>query len=133
MADKVAEWGSARVAEMMGPKLFSPRTLADKPEIVAAVRKVVESTPPAAIAAAQRGMAARPDMTSLLPKINVPSLIVVGVDDAISPPSEMQSMAAAIPNADFVEISDAGHMTTMENPEPVNEAMREFIARLDPQ
>jgi pimeloyl-ACP methyl ester carboxylesterase len=133
MADKVAEWGSARVAEMMGPKLFSPRTLADKPEVVAAVRKVVESTPPAAIAAAQRGMATRPDMTSLLPKIKVPSLIIVGVEDAISPPQEMRAIAAAIPDADFVEVPYAGHMTTMENPDPVNEAMRAFIARLNRQ
>jgi pimeloyl-ACP methyl ester carboxylesterase len=127
MADKVAEWGSARVAEMMGPKLFSPRTLADKPEVVAAVRKVVESTPPAAIAAAQRGMAARPDMTSLLPRIKVPSLIVVGIEDAISPPQEMRAIAAAIPDADFVEIPDAGHMTTMENPIEVNTALLRFV------
>ena len=45
---------------------------------MADVRRVVERTPPAAIAAAQRGMAARPDVTSLLPQISVPTLILVG-------------------------------------------------------
>ena len=64
MAENVAEWGSGRVAEMMGPKLFAPATFEKKPEVVAAVRAVVERTPPAGIAAAQRGMAARPDVTS---------------------------------------------------------------------
>jgi pimeloyl-ACP methyl ester carboxylesterase len=61
MAENVAAWGSARVAEMMGPRLFAPSTFATKPQVVAAVRRVVEHTSPAAIAAAQRGMAARPD------------------------------------------------------------------------
>ena len=102
MAENVAEWGSARVAEMMGPKLLAPRTFERKPDVVAAVRQVVERTSPAAIAAAQRGMAARPDMTSFLPAIKVPTLIVVGAEDAISPPQEMKAMAAAIPNAEFV-------------------------------
>ena len=61
-------------------------------------------------------MAARPDVTSLLPTISVPTLVIVGDQDVISPPAEMQAIAAAIPNAEFVEIPDSGHMTTMENP-----------------
>ena len=124
MAENVAEWGSGRVAEMMGPKLFSPAARSKRSrELMAEVRRVVESTSPAAIAAAQRGMAARPDMTGLLPQIRVPTLVIVGDADAISPPAEMQSIAAAIPNAEFVVIPDAGHMTTMENPAAVNDAL----------
>jgi 3-oxoadipate enol-lactonase len=123
MADNVAEWGCGRVAEMMGPKLFSARALESKPELMAEVRSVVTNTSPAAIAAAQRGMAARPDMTGLLPRIKVPTLVLVGAADAISPPAEMQAIAAAIPNAKFVEIPNAGHMTTMENPAAVNNAL----------
>jgi pimeloyl-ACP methyl ester carboxylesterase len=130
MAENVAEWGSGRVAEMMGPKLLAGRTFESKPEVVHAVRGVVERTLPAAIAAAQRGMAARPDVTSLLPKINVPSLLIAGAEDAISPPSEMRSIAAAIPHAEFVEIPAAGHMTTMENPTAVNEAFMAFLNAL---
>ena len=127
MAENVAEWGSGRVAEMMGPKLFAPRTFETQPEVIAAVRKVVESTSPAAIAAAQRGMAARPDVTDLLPQIDVPTLALCGAEDAISPLPEMRKIAEAIPNAEFVEIPDAGHMTTMENPAAVNEALVRFI------
>jgi pimeloyl-ACP methyl ester carboxylesterase len=128
MADNVAEWGSARVAEMMGPKLLAPRTFEQQPSVVAAVRQVVERTSPAAIAAAQRGMAARSDMSGLLPAITLPTLIVAGAEDAISPPDEMKSIAAAIPNAQFVEIPEAGHMTTMENPTAVNAAITQFLA-----
>lgn len=128
MADNVQEWGSGRVAEMMGPKLFLPETFESKPHLVAAVRHVVEKTPPAAIAAAARGMAQRPDMTDLLPAISVPTLVICGEGDAISPPKEMQAIAAAIPNARYVEIPDAGHMTTMENPQAVNAALNSFLA-----
>jgi pimeloyl-ACP methyl ester carboxylesterase len=130
MAENVAEWGSERVAEMMGPKLFSARALETRPELMAAVRRVVKSTPPSAIAAAQRGMAARPDVTSMLPTITVPTLILVGGDDAISTATEMRTIAEAIPNAQFVEIPSAGHMTTMEKPEEVNAALIEFLRPL---
>jgi pimeloyl-ACP methyl ester carboxylesterase len=127
MAEHVAEWGSGPVAEVMGPRLFAPHTFARLPQVVAEVRGVVERTAPAAIAAAQRGMAARPDMTGLLPLVRVPTLVIVGEQDVISPPEEMQSIAAAIPGAECVVIPDAGHMTTMENPTAVNAALVRFV------
>jgi 3-oxoadipate enol-lactonase len=127
MAENVAEWGSARVADMMGPKLAASSTFAMRPDIIAALRRVVESTSPLAIAAAQRGMAVRPDMASFLPQITLPTLVIVGEEDAISPPAEMQTIATAIPNAEFVVIPNSGHMTTMENPEAVNAALLRFI------
>lgn len=133
MAECVAEWGSGRVAEMMGPKLFAPETFMRKPEVVAAVRAVVERTRPAGTAAAQRGMAARPDMTGLLPTIKVPTLVLVGEFDAISPPAEMKEIAHAIPGAEFVVISHAGHMTTMEEPAMVNNALTNFLDRVHKQ
>jgi 3-oxoadipate enol-lactonase len=130
MAEKIAEWGSARVAEMMGPKLFAPQTFETQPETVAAVRRVVEESETEAIGAAQRGMAARPDVTSLLPKIQVPMLFIVGEHDAISTREEMAAMAQAVPNAKFVIIPNAGHMAPMENPGAVNEALLQFLGSL---
>jgi pimeloyl-ACP methyl ester carboxylesterase len=130
MADNVAEWGSGRVAEIMGPRLFSPRTFENRTDLIAAVRKVVERTPPAAIAAAQRGMAARPDVTGMLRNITLPTLVVVGAEDVISTRDEMNSIAAAVPGAKFVEIPEAGHMTTIENPAAVNEAIVEFLKHI---
>jgi 3-oxoadipate enol-lactonase len=130
MAENVGEWGSARVADMMGPKLFSARALETQPQLMAEVRRVAANTPPAAIAAAQRGMAARPDVTGMLPSIRVPTLVLVGADDAISSSDEMQKIADAIPDAEFVEIPDSGHMTTMEKPAEVNAALSGFLRRL---
>jgi pimeloyl-ACP methyl ester carboxylesterase len=131
MADNVAEWGSPRVAEMMGPKLLSAKALETRPELMAEIRRVVSNTSPAAIAAAQRGMAARSDVTAMLPSIKVPTLILVGAEDAISTRDEMREIAEAIPNAEFVEIPNSGHMTTMENPMAVNEAFSRFLAAME--
>lgn len=129
-AESVAAAGSVIVANAMEPKLFAKATFEKKPEIVAATRKVMESTPPAGVAAALRGMAARPDVTSFLPSINVPTLVLVGEHDAISSAAEMKTIADAIPGAEYVVISKAGHMTTVEEPVAVNEALTQFIDKL---
>jgi pimeloyl-ACP methyl ester carboxylesterase len=115
---------------MLGPRLFASGSCETGRDVVAAVRRVVENTSPAGIAAAQRGMATRPDMTSFLPQIRVPTPVMVGAEDVISPPAEMKSIADAIPNAQFVVIRDAGHMTTMENSTAVNEALARFLDTL---
>lgn len=132
MATNIAEWGSVVVGEMMEPKLFAPASIKQLPEAMNAVRDVIGRTDPAAIAAAQRGMAERGDMTVLLQLIRVPTLVVVGEYDAISPPEEMQSLATAVSGAECVVIPDAGHMAPMENPDAVNEALVKLIAKLAP-
>jgi 3-oxoadipate enol-lactonase len=98
-----------------------------KPHLMAELRRVVAKTPPATIAAAQRGMAARPDVSADLPRIRLPTLIIVGEQDAISSAAEMRTIAAGIPRAQLVEIPHSGHMTTMENPSAVNEALIAFV------
>ena len=74
------------------------------------MREVMEKTPARAVAGALRGMAARQDRTAELAQISVPTLVLVGADDVITPPDEAQKMADAIPNAQLVVIPDAGHL-----------------------
>jgi pimeloyl-ACP methyl ester carboxylesterase len=130
MAENIHEWGPARVAETMGPKLFAAGKFEANPAIVQELRDVISRTSPDAIACAQRGMAARPDMTSLLPTINLPTLLIAGVEDALTPAKEMQQIADAIPKGEYKEIEDAGHMSPMENPAAVNAALISFLAGL---
>jgi len=130
MAENIHAWGSARVAEMMGPKLFAAGRFESDSVIVQELRRVIAGTSPDAIAVAQRAMADRPDMTSFLPSIAVPTLVIAGVEDALIPPSEMEHIAAAVANGRYVEIPDAGHMSTMENPDAVSNALVDFISGL---
>ena len=129
MADIVTKEGPEPVAWAMMPKLFAATTGERQPELTEQVRRTVLATNPIAIAAAHRGMAVRPDVSSFLPNLHVPTLVVVGESDVISPPAEMKAIADAIPNASFAVISAAGHMAPIENPAAVNQVIREFLAR----
>jgi 3-oxoadipate enol-lactonase len=128
MADIVTKDGPEPVAWAMMPKLFAASTNERHPEITESVRRVVMNTSPLAIAAAHRGMAVRQDMVSALAGFAVPTLVLVGEKDVISPPAEMKAIAESLPDAQFVLIPEAGHMAPMENASAVNAAIREFLA-----
>ena len=130
MASHVSEWGGERVAEAMLPKLFAAATLESNAPIVQQTQSTIASCDPRAIAAAQRGMAARPDMTPMLANITVPAIGVVGVEDALTTPAEMAAMVAAMPDAKLTQVAGAGHMTPIENPPAVAAALRSLVERL---
>ena len=98
-ADRVLAEGAEFLAQSMPPRLLSSRSMAERPEIVEAVRRNILGHDRRGIAAAARGMAMRPDMTASLGRIHCPTLVLVGHEDALSPPGEMRAMAAAIPAA----------------------------------
>lgn len=131
LADRVLVEGARIVAELMLPKLFGPHTNEHRPSVVDSVRNVMLANSPRAIAAAQRGMAARPDATPYLAEIAVPTLVVVGAHDVISPPDEMRQIAAAMPHATFVELAHVGHMAPLEAPAAFNAALRDWLATLN--
>jgi len=124
LAERVLREGSGCVAEAMLPKLFSPGVASTT---LAQTRQVMLHNPPAGIAAALRGMAVRPDVTDWLPQIELPTLLVVGESDVISPPAEMEGLAEVIPDAAWLVVPQAGHMAPLENPKVFNEAVEEFL------
>ena len=128
MADKIGEWGTSRVAEIMRPNLFSEGT---DESIVEETIQVIKATDPVTIAASQRAMAARPDSTELLRSINLPTQVIVGESDAISTAEEMKTIADAIPGAEFSCIKNAGHMAPAENPSAVASALLELANRIE--
>jgi pimeloyl-ACP methyl ester carboxylesterase len=70
----------------------------------------------------------RPDSTEFLSDIAVPTLVVVGSQDVLTPPADSERMSAAIPGARLVTVSGAGHLTPMERPKTVAEALSEFFS-----
>ena len=129
-ATKVVTEGPAVLVEGMIPKLFGEATVQNRPEMVEQTRSIMMGTAPEGIAAAGRGMADRIDATSLLPSVDCPTLVVVGEEDAISTVEEMRDFADTIPGARFVKIAGAGHMSPLEDPKSVNNAIREFVNTL---
>ena len=78
--------------------------------------------------ASLEGMARRPDRTGLLATISVPTLILVGKEDRLTPPEVAEEMSALVPDSRLVVVPGAGHMTPIEAPEAVTEALRGFWA-----
>ncbi len=131
MASRVIEQGPEFVIEAMQPRMFSPRTSAERPGAVDRWKEMVRRCPPETIAAAALAMGERRDSTELLPAIRCPTLFVVGADDVTSPPEEMRAMAAAVPNSRFAVIPDAGHLTPIENPAGFNSVLGDWLNGLD--
>lgn len=136
MVEQVGVEGTRAIVEGMLPKLLSAATLEGKPKIHIHARRMMANTPAAGVVGALEGMAQRPDSTSTLATISVPTLIVVGEEDAITPPAEAEDMYRAIQaagqsaNVTLARIPDAGHLAPLENPEAFNLAMRKFLTSL---
>jgi len=126
-AQRVLKEGPGFIADTMPQRLFAETTLHEDAPLVDDIRSVIRETSPRGIACALRGMAERDDFTALLGEIGVPTLLICGTDDVISPVTEMRTIADAIPRSRFVVIPRAGHMAPLEQPEAVNQAIREFL------
>jgi len=126
-ADKALSEGMAGIADAMLPKLLTPETVSKRPEIVKRVRDMMLKTKPEGAAAALRGMAERDDLTPLLPKISIPTLILVGAEDAITPVADSEKMNQAIAGSRLVVLENAGHVSNLERTDQFNEALLNFL------
>ena len=126
-AQTALEKGLGWVSDEMIPKLLKPQPDADA---LKEVRGLINGCTPAGVAAAQRGMAKRPDSAPTLSTIACPALVVVGAEDTLTPPPESEKMAAAIKGAKLVKIPGAGHLPCIENPGPFTKALSEFFGAL---
>jgi len=122
--------GMGPIVEAMLPKLLSAATLERDAETVGRVRGLMLGADPEGAAAALRGMAERRDQTDLLASIDVPTLVVVGSEDALTPPSDARALSAGIEGSRLAVIEGAGHLSNVERPEEFNRALGEFMRGL---
>ncbi len=127
---KVKVSGAQAFADEFIPKVFAPASLQRLPEAVELIRGVIARTPPLAIAGTLLALACRTDTTASLARIEVPTLIMVGEHDLITPPAVAQAMHARIPGSQYRVVPQAAHMSPLENPEVVNAHLLEFLGRL---
>jgi pimeloyl-ACP methyl ester carboxylesterase len=127
VARMAEEQGTEAIADVQVPKLLSAYTLQHYPEVEARVRQMIAAATPQGIAAASRGMALRADSTDLLASITCPTLVIVGQQDVLTPPEVARDYAAQIPNAQLVVISEAGHLSNLEQPEAFVQAVSNFL------
>ena len=130
MIDLVRREGPSAVGEEMLPKLLGAGTHAERPEVVAAVRRLIAAQSSDGIAAALVRLRDRPDATALLPAIDAPALVIVGEEDTLTPPGDSEQLCAALPHASLVRIPGAGHLSNLEDPDAFNAALARFLTAL---
>lgn len=106
--------------------------MATQPRAIEQIRALASAQPIAGIVNAVRAMRDRPDSTNVLPAIRVPTLVIVGRDDALTPPALAESLAARIAGARLEVIPGAGHISNLDNPAAFNRALQTFLASLPP-
>jgi len=122
--------GASVIATGMGAKLFAAAT---PPTLREPVLARMAATPVAAIIAALAALRDRADHRALLPTLGgLPVLVLVGSEDVLTPPAVAHAMAEAVPGATMVEIADAGHLPSLEQPAVVTAALQRFLDALTP-
>ncbi|HXG63487.1 MAG TPA: alpha/beta hydrolase [Blastocatellia bacterium] len=129
-AEKALAQGAGAIADDMVPIALGASTRESRPEVVARMRRIVEANSPRGIAAAQRGMAERPDSTAMLADITCPALIIVGDEDGLTPVAEAETLHRGIQGSRLEVIASAGHLSNLECPEEFNAALVEFLESL---
>ena len=124
----LAEYGEfPRVTEVLLPLLIPPSRL-DQPALPGVVKSMAQNVGEKAFVRQQRAIMSRADSLGLLATIACPTLVLCGRQDALTPLSRHEEIAAGIKNARLEVIEDCGHLSTLERPDAVNVALRRWLA-----
>lgn len=130
IAETVTRDGTKVLIDDVLPALLGRTTTATRPHVTARVSSFVQAAPPPAVAWAQRAMAARPDSFEVLRATDVPALVVVGEEDALSPVPDAEAMVDALPQGNLVVLAAAGHLSAVEVPDAFAAAVNGWLDRL---
>ena len=122
--------GPQGVARDMMPKLLGRTTRERNPGAEETVRRLIKRHSPQAIQHAVVRMMDRPDARPQLKSIAIPTLVIVGEEDELTPPAAAEEMAQAIPGATLVRIAESGHLPNLEQPSAFGATVQAFIEQL---
>jgi pimeloyl-ACP methyl ester carboxylesterase len=134
LATKVGRLGLGILADAMIPRLLADsseaRAAPERAALEALLRRSITGQSVETVQAALAALAARPDMTEPLRKLSAPALLVVGEEDAITPPACLEAAEAILPEAKLLIVPAAGHLAPLEQPAVFNAAVLEFLRGL---
>jgi len=123
--------GFAHFAEHWARLLIAPARQADR-ALIASIVRMAQRFGRAGLDAHCRAGLSRPDYASLLPRIEIPCLLIAGGEDRLRTPEVHREMARLIPKAQLAVLEGVGHMLSMEAPEAVSAHMLPWLASLRP-
>ena len=115
------------LADALLPKLVGDTTKRGRPDVIENVRRQITGNSVEAIIGALTALMTRPDSTPMLASIHCPVQILVGDEDALTPPPLSEQMHRDIAGSELVVIPGAGHMSNMEQPQRFNDALAHFL------
>lgn len=130
LIDVARSEGATAVANLQIPALVGKTTREKSPDTYDAVHRMIAQSNVDGIVGALEAMMARPDSTATLGTIDVPTLIIVGGEDVVTPPDEARSMHERIPGSRLEIIEHAGHLANLERPAAFNHLLTEFLVAL---
>jgi pimeloyl-ACP methyl ester carboxylesterase len=130
LGEKVRREGPVAAAEAFLPKLVGETTKAERTTLVERLRGIILANPASGIADALAGLGARADSVPTLREIHVPTLVVCGDEDVLTPLAESEAIRRGVAGARLEVIPKAGHLANVENPQAFNAALHSFLATL---
>jgi pimeloyl-ACP methyl ester carboxylesterase len=118
--------GVAHAQKLLMPALIHKARLRDKALTETVIGMAVD-TGLAAFKRQEAALIGRPDSRPLLASIRCPTVVIVGEQDALTPPELAREIAAGIPGATLKIVPDCGHLSTLERPAAVNRALRAWL------
>ncbi len=118
------------VLEQLLPKLIGEETRTQRPLVVETVRRIASAQAIDGVIDALAALRDRPDATPHLAKINVPTLVIVGAADLLTPPGMAKTLVNGIPGAHLAVVNGAGHLANLEKPDEFNVALRSLLQSL---
>jgi pimeloyl-ACP methyl ester carboxylesterase len=122
---------AADLIQDMMPRLVSPQTRIDRARVVDEIRRMASAQTADGVVGALEALRDRPDATPCLAGIAVPTLVMVGAEDQLTPPPLSEKLATTIPGARLAMIGGAGHLANLERPEAFNDALGSFLGEVD--
>ncbi|HET9012842.1 MAG TPA: alpha/beta fold hydrolase [Gemmatimonadaceae bacterium] len=130
LVDFVRSHGMEALAARQLKAMVGHTTLDRRPEVRESLRRMMAAAPSEGVIGALHAMAERADSSAVLPTIDVPTLVVGGAEDGFTPPSELRTMAADIPDSRCELLEASGHACAYERPGAFNHVVSEFLGRL---
>jgi len=126
-ADTVRREGPPGIADAFLQKLVGETTRKERPEVVARIKEMILAASARGIVDALAGLAARADSGPTLREIRVPTLVVCGAEDALTPVADAEAIQRGIPGSRLEIIPKAGHLSALEDPAAFNAALVRFL------
>jgi pimeloyl-ACP methyl ester carboxylesterase len=130
MIAAVRDQGLSAIADEMLPKLLGATSQRERPALAPQVRSMIEGSSREAVAGALEAMMGRPDSRPLLGHVSVPTLVLCGEEDGLTPPADAEVLRAGVRGSHLVMLPRAGHLSNIETPKTFSIALNSFLGEL---